>query len=317
MSETPRFLPKPSLSIVNRLFGDDPEPVTLPFCALSPTVTCSTMAVAYVMRRNPGASAAEVARELAGAWEAYRSPGDRGASLVKVCGVEVRLSTLDANGSVWTNDEPVSLEDFARARSQDPLRVAGGTRPHVSRGETGDKRGQGPARIEGKREMTEEKTRQQAADEGRDNWPHLRFPNAYVRPYEMTDKNGRTWQKAYCTIPRGVSVNGVDVGGFAIDMFMRDFHMEMKTLGKPVVFRVDPETPLKAFRGKGDERHEIKLMPWDLTTAIAREQREYAAARAREREGNPSLSDQARDAQAAAGEPREAPAPSRAQEIGE
>lgn len=317
MRETTHFHPKPNLSIVNRLFGENPEPVTLPFCALTPTVMCSTMAVAYIMRRNPRTSAADVARELSRAWEAYQNPEARGASSVKVCGVDVRLSSFEAAGSVWVNDEPLSLEDFARARTRQTRQAPKRKALCESRGRAGHERGLRPARVEGTREMPEKTTGKQEGRAGRENWPHLRFPNAFVHPYEMTDKNGKTWQKAVCTIPDGVSVNGVDIGGYAIDVFMRSFHMEMKTLGKPVVFRFDPDRALDAFKGTGDARQELKVMPWDLTTAMAKEQREYAESRAREREGNPSLSDQARCAHDAVDEGIGAPAPSHAQEIGE
>ena len=297
MSAPGRIVPQPDVSIVNRLFGPDPEDVTRPFCALSPTVTCSTMAVAYVARRNPEASAAKIARELASAWEAYASADGKGPSLVKVCDVEVRLSKLDANGTIWTNESAVTREDFDRARAREVRQDR--RRPRGRARNDRPQRGRRPALAEGKGKMAEERVSQETVDQ-RESWPRLRFPNAFVKPYEMTDQNGRPWHKAICTIPAGVHVNGVDVGGFSVDMFMRDFHMDMKTLGKPVIFRLDPDKALKAFKGRGEAQETVKLMPWDLTKALAKERREYEASKAAEREGNPSLEAQAHEAQKAA-----------------
>lgn len=286
--DTARPAPRPSLKITNCLFGENPDQVTLPFCAISPTITCSTMAVSYVLRRSPDATPALVAEGLARALEAYAQGGPR---VAEVCGVEVRPDKLVEQGTAWPNERELSVEDFAATRAASRAAAqAEETQPEEERQEARRK-----ADDKGRSRKMPEETAERST-EGRQSWPHVKFPNAFVRPYEKEAKDGRVWQKAICAIPPGTRVNGVDVGGYKLDLFMRDFHMQSKTLGKPVVFTLDPTRPHVAFKGEGDARREVSLMAWDLTRAMAKERREYAASRAEGTPANEPLEEQERSA---------------------
>ena len=264
--------------LTNRLFGRDPDGLTMPFCACSPTVSCSTVVIAWVLRRRPEASPSEVASALAKAWAAYVA--GKGEAVVNIAGLEIRLREYKAKGTVWSHP-PVHADTYIKAHETARERARSNDREKRAEGRKAPR-----PRAERKRNMSEnaKETRESV-----DNWPHLRFPNAYVHPYEHTDKQGKTWQKAICAIPSGTKVNGVDVSGYSVDMFMRDFHVQDKALGKPVVFRMDPDRPIELFK-KGEAKT-LKVMPWDLTRGLAASrkafEREHGIERDKARENPP------------------------------
>lgn len=137
----------------------------------------------------------------------------------------------------------------------------------------------------------------------------IQFPAAFVNPYEHTDRSGRTWQKAIVNIPSGTRVNGVDLTGYSLDTFLRDFHMQDKVLGKPVTFSFPENENIALFRGSGDGKRTLEVKPWDLTKAVKAEREAYQAQRAKEREDVGIDLDaeghDARDASGAMGTPAE------------
>lgn len=247
--------------LTNRLFGRDPDGLTMPFCACSPTVSCSTVVIAWVLRRRPEASPSEVASALAKSWAAYVA--GKGEAVVNIAGLEIRLREYKAKGTVWSHP-PVHASTYIKAHETARERARSNDREKRAEGRKAPR-----PRTERKRTMSEN------VQETGANWPHLRFPNAYVHPYEHTDKQGKTWQKAICAIPSGTKVKGIDVSGYAVDLFMRDFHVQNKALGKAVVFRVDPDKPLEIFKKVGDGTRTLEVMPWDLTRGIAASRKAY------------------------------------------
>lgn len=297
MTKAEYFKSPPPPSFTNRLFGTNPDGLDMPFCALSPTVSCSTSLVALVLRharaKDPEVGLSDVSRDLVKAWSLLRTGkiGNR----AEVCGVTVKMLPLLSKGSIWSH-APV----HAPALGGEPPRARAETRG-VTEATIANHPGKAGSDSERKAEM-EEKVMQDVAqaaetvenEEAQDRWPRVKFPNAFVHPYSMTDQNGKEWQKAICTIPDGVKVNGVDLSGFALDTFMKDFHMEQKTLGKPVILALNPKEPVTLFKGKGDERAERKVMAWDLTKSMAKHAREFKEKKQAEREAkNPSLEETA------------------------
>ena len=308
MTEGTYFKMAPPAAFTNRLFGKGPDDLMMPFCALSPTVSCSTALVALVLRhaqrKDPSVQMTDVARDLVKAWSLLRvgKIGNR----AEVCGVSLKMLPLLSKGSIW---------------SHAPVHAAalGGEIPKVRQPQSRTHRreevnpGKAGRHSERKADMEETVAKDVAQDpagtEPRERWPRIKFPNAFVHPYEMTDQNGREWQKAICTIPDGVKVNGVDISGFAYDAFLRDFHIEQKTLGKPVILALDPKEPLTLFKGKGDEREERKVMAWDLTKSMASHAREFKAQKQSERESRDGASQTVGDQQPVAGDDDRDPAP--------
>lgn len=273
----------PGAGITNRLFGADPDQLVLPFCALTPTITCSTALMARVMRHNPDMGAPEAARQIARAWALFSA--GLGNNVVEVGSTTLRMLDLKERGSVRSH-APVHAAAFKLARDQ-----ARRTDTKEARAVSGRDRDGVTAAVR-RAKMDEQTTRDR--ETSRKPWPHLKFPNKFVHTYTVTDERGRTWDKAICTVPPNTRVNGTDVGGFALDAFMRDFHMEAKTLGRPVVLMLDPEKPVELFKGKGGERRTRIVKPWDLATGLAKGAEAYREARQAQRESavNEPLSEQ-------------------------
>lgn len=265
---------RPSLELTNRLFGRDPDPLRGPYCALSPTITCSTTVVAHVLRRVPDADPSRVAIELVRAWSLYQA--DRKGGFQEVLGIPVNLITLDEKGSIWSHP-PVHASAYPTAQ-QAPERAAEPKDPSPQPARPAmDSEGQAPRSSD---TMKQRETRP----------VHLKFPNAFVYPSASAQSRGP--QRAICRIPPGVRVHGVDVGGYAVSLPMRDAQMDSKTLGRPIVFAVRENRVLRLFKGSGNDRHELKVRPWDLTTALAKSGREFRERRRAERDDkeNPNLS---------------------------
>lgn len=80
--------------------------------------------------------------------------------------------------------------------------------------------------------MAQEDSRQ----EGRraERWARVNFPNKFVHPHEYTARDGRVFDKMFVSIPPGVTLNGVDLGGYAFDHFAKPREIEQKANGRPV-----------------------------------------------------------------------------------
>ena len=67
--------------------------------------------------------------------------------------------------------------------------------------------------------MAQEDSRQE--DRRAERWARVNFPNKFVHPHEYTARNGRVFDKMFVSIPPGVTLNGVDLGGYAFDHFAK------------------------------------------------------------------------------------------------
>ena len=76
--------------------------------------------------------------------------------------------------------------------------------------------------------MAQEDSRQ----EGRraERWARVNFPNKFVHPHEYTARDGRVFDKMFVSIPPGVTLNGVDLGGYAFDHFAKPREIEQKPM---------------------------------------------------------------------------------------
>lgn len=86
--------------------------------------------------------------------------------------------------------------------------------------------------------MAQEDSRQ----EGRraERWARVNFPNKFVHPHEYTARDGRVFDKMFVSIPPGVTLNGVDLGGYAFDHFAKPREIEQKANGRPVAINFRP-----------------------------------------------------------------------------
>ena len=90
--------------------------------------------------------------------------------------------------------------------------------------------------------MAQEDSRQ----EGRraERWARVNFPNKFVHPHEYTARDGRVFDKMFVSIPPGVTLNGVDLGGYAFDHFAKPREIEQKANGRPVAINFRPVDPV-------------------------------------------------------------------------
>ena len=128
----------------------------------------------------------------------------------------------------------------------------------------------------------------------------VRIPASFVHPYVFTAKDGRTFDKAYVSLPRDTVVRGVSVGGYSCDIFLNDYQKHQMLLGGDVTLRFRADEPVPVWTGrKGDERHpyrRIEVSPWDLASGIKSEYEAFKERKAAERqEGSPSLRQEAEE----------------------
>ena len=111
-------------------------------------------------------------------------------------------------------------------------------------------------------------------------WARVNFPNKFVHPHEFTARDGRVFDKMYVSIPPGVRLNGVDLGGWAFDHFAKPRETEQKVNGRPVAINFRPGEPVRLFKGRGDARRTMEIAnPWDLCRAVKAHNDEYEKAR--------------------------------------
>lgn len=133
--------------------------------------------------------------------------------------------------------------------------------------------------------MPEQTTQQDGARAG---YAHVTMPNAFVRPYTYTAKDGRTFDKAYVHFAEGTKVNGIDIGGFSCDVFMSDRMKQQMLSDEPVTlsFKADEMVPI--WKGsKNDPEHpyeRFEVNPWALVKGVKAEFEGFKADKAAERE---------------------------------
>lgn len=120
----------------------------------------------------------------------------------------------------------------------------------------------------------------QGGERRSERWARVNFPNKFVHPHEYTARDGRVFDKMFVSIPPGVKVNGVDVGGYAFDHFAKPREIEQKANGRPVAINFRPGEPVRLFKGTGAERRTLEIAnPWDLCRAVKAHNDEYAKSR--------------------------------------
>ena len=125
-------------------------------------------------------------------------------------------------------------------------------------------------------------------DGTRAGYAHVTMPNAFVRPYTYTAKDGRTFEKAYVHFAQGTKVNGIDVGGFSCDVFMSDRMKQQMLSAEPVTLSFKADEPVPIWKGsKDDPEHpyqRFEVNPWALVKGVKAEFEGFKADRAAERE---------------------------------
>lgn len=102
---------------------------------------------------------------------------------------------------------------------------------------------------------------------GRD-WPNVWIANRLAHAYVLHAKDGRDWRKMIVGLPRGTTIDGRDLSGWAIDMFMSSKNRTQKQEGRAVNIRFRPDTPVDLFTGRGAERRTMQVDPQTLAQAI-------------------------------------------------
>ncbi|MFT9278557.1 MAG: hypothetical protein ABF532_09110 [Bifidobacterium sp.] len=111
-------------------------------------------------------------------------------------------------------------------------------------------------------------------------WPRVNFPNRFVTPFQRTARDGREYEMMTVAIPRGVTVNGVELGGWRFDRFMHGQERTAIANHRPVTVTFRPGEPVNLWRGSGANRETLAIdEPWDLCRAVKAERDAYQQAR--------------------------------------
>lgn len=117
-------------------------------------------------------------------------------------------------------------------------------------------------------------------------YAHMTIPQKFVsRPFETKPNDqGKVYTKAIVTMPKGVSVNGIDLSGYKASLFMSDRAMQQKVAGEPCTFSMNPDKEIQFWKDKSDgSRSELYVRPWDIAKAVKAQRETYAAEKAQER----------------------------------
>lgn len=99
-------------------------------------------------------------------------------------------------------------------------------------------------------------------------WPNAWVANRLAHTYVLHAKDGRDWPKMIVSLPRGTTIDGRDLTGWATDMFMSGKNQRQKNEGRAVNLRFRPGTPVELFTGRGEERRTMQADPQTLVRAI-------------------------------------------------
>lgn len=117
-------------------------------------------------------------------------------------------------------------------------------------------------------------------------YAHMTIPQKFVsRPFETKPNDqGKVYTKAIVTMPKGVSVNSIDLSGYKASLFMSDRAMQQKVAGEPCTFSMNPDSEIQFWKEKSDgTRSELFVRPWDIAKAVKAQRESYAAEKAQER----------------------------------
>lgn len=184
---------------------------------------------------------------------------------------------------LWRQTEPIDLARRAKAEVVPLARAAKEAKEAVDRG-----KGTAPAAANGKEEDMDENAKGKAPAEGQREGQaperaYISFPKKFVHVYDRTTKDGtKSYKLAVCGIPKGISVGGRDLGGFAVDMFVNE--AQEKALVNEAQGRVTwapaPDKVLELWQGKGEARQVVQVVAADLAAAIEAERQAYRASHA-------------------------------------
>ena len=114
-----------------------------------------------------------------------------------------------------------------------------------------------PGRDDGPEPIRERSTPEQAAAARGRAWPNAWVANRLAHTYILHAKDGRDWPKMIVGLPRGTTIDGKDLTGWATDLFMSEKNQNQKNEGRAVNLRFRPNTPVELFTGRarpGDHR---------------------------------------------------------------
>lgn len=138
----------------------------------------------------------------------------------------------------------------------------------------------------------------------KNNFAHVKLPAAFLHPHTMTAKDGREFDKAFVSFPKGTKINGVDIGGFRCDVFISDRMKQQLLEGGLVTLSFKGNEPVSIWTGKKDSEQypykQFQVKPWDLVKGIKQQMQDYKDEKESERQGknhpSNSLSSQAKEA---------------------
>lgn len=131
------------------------------------------------------------------------------------------------------------------------------------------------------------------------DYAHVKIPCEFITPYTHTAKDGREFDKAYVSIPKGTSINGVDISGYSCSVFMSDRMKQQQ--GDSVTLSFKDTVPVTIWTGKKDSKQypykKFEVNPWDLVKAVAAQLRDFREQKVQERNQDKgvSLSSEAQD----------------------
>ena len=102
----------------------------------------------------------------------------------------------------------------------------------------------------------------------RNRWPNVWVANRAAHPYVLHARDGHDWPKMIVSLPKGTTIDGQDLSGWATDLFMSARNRSQKNEGRAVNLRFKPGIPVELFVGRGKERHTMETDPETLTQAI-------------------------------------------------
>lgn len=121
----------------------------------------------------------------------------------------------------------------------------------------------------------------------RTTFAHVKIPCAFVTPYTYTAKDGREYDKAFVSIPKGTSINGIDVGGYSCSVFMNDRMTQQHLDGEHVTLGFKSNEAISIWTGKKDSEQypykQFEVNPWDFVKAIKQQLDNYKEEKNQER----------------------------------
>lgn len=111
-------------------------------------------------------------------------------------------------------------------------------------------------------------------------WGTLVLPSKAFSPHVYVARNGKSWHKAWAMIPDGVVVDGIDLSGFSVDVFVNGSFDTQLANSDYASVRVALDLALLAVRGEGAYRETKRVDATQLLAAVQEAVRAGATFRA-------------------------------------